>query len=208
MKKVWPIVLLGILLLLIACKKDQTAETDLIFEGKTYVIGSGKPPKGQPMKMLIQQRINNGGNQQYVTIDSFYTNRDGYFSYRFTPNFHPNKYLVTPEPRWGYDNLDLLFPKKLGYQKQDFRILGTGVLELRIINNNYFTGDSLVVIGPSNTSSIFSGPFPTDIKLDFVFQAFKSVVFEFRLRRNGIYSLWREAYFLQDDSIHYHEVIY
>jgi len=208
MKKIWPIVLLGILLLLIACKKDQVAETDLIFEGKTYVIGSGKPPKGQPKKMLIQQRNNIAGNYQYETVDSFYTDKDGYFNYRFTPNHAANRYLVTPEPRWGYDNVDLFFPKQLGLHKQDFRIAGTGNLKLRLRNNNYRWGDSLVMIDNSLTAGIFSGPIAYNLLLDLHYSAFEQLNFEFRLYRNYNEIIWREIYFLHDDSSHYHEVIY
>jgi|GEM_PF-2528344 hypothetical protein len=208
MKKIWPIVLLGIILLLIACSKEKVAETDLIFEGKTYVIGSNKPPKSQPKKMLIQQRENHLGNARYVTVDSFYTDKDGFFNYRFKPSLIPNNYLVIPEPRLKYDNIDLLVPLKLGLHKQDFKILSSGVLRIRIKNSNYQWGDSLVMIDPAMSFAIFSGPLVYDHTFDLFYPSFQPLLFEFKLKRNNIWRTWNEIYYLHDDSTHYHEVIY
>lgn len=209
MKKIWPIVLISIFLLLSACtKQDEVVETDLIFEGKTYVVGSNKPPKGQPKKMLIQKREYQLANAPFVTVDSFYTNKDGTFSYRFTPNSGPSSYMVAPEPKWKYDNIDVLFPKRLGRHYQDFRILSIGILRLRLKNGNFSLGDSLVVIDEFMQHMIFDMPVAQDNTFDFMYPSFEELNFEFRLKRNSVHTTWKESYVVHDDSTHYHEVIY
>jgi len=208
MKKAWAFALLGILLLLIACTKQETAETDLIFEGKTYVVGSGKPPKGQPKKMLIKQSYNYYGNTLYEIVDSFYTNKEGFFNYRFKPNLEPKRYVIIPEPSWSYDNIDILNPQRLGLHKQDFRIISGGTLRLRLKNENYHFGDSLVMTDANNFSTSFAGPLAIDFTMDFSYPAFINLKFEFLLRRNGLITSWQEYYLLNDDSTHYHEVIF
>ncbi len=208
MKKIWPIVLLGILLLCISCVKEEVAETDLIFEGKTYVIGSGKPPKGQPMKMLIKESYMYNGVKLYKTVDSFYTDNRGYFRHKFHPNLSAKFYLVMPETKWMYDNLDIFFPKKLGIHKRDFRIRASGILRLRIKNANYNWGDSLVITDLAKIIGIFSGPFAYDHTYDFHLDSFESLLFEYILFRNGERTNWNESYMVYDDSIHYHEIIY
>lgn len=208
MKKIWPIVLLGILLLCISCVKEKAAETDLIFEGKTYVIGSGKPPKGQPMKMLIYKANMSLGLKAFFVIDSFYTNSSGYFNFRYQPSGSPSDYLVQPEFRWGYDSVDKLYPKRFGRHTMEFRLIGYGTLKLRIKNANYTWGDSLVIIDPYSVPGSYSGPLAYDHIFNLLFPAFEPLNFEFRLYRNGLESIWKERYVVHDDSVHYHEIIY
>lgn len=208
MKKIWPIVLLGILLLCISCVKEEVAETDLIFEGKTYVIGSGKPPKGQPMKMLIRLKDVQHGVVVYNTVDSFYTDHSGYFKYRFSPNFEAEKYLLTPESVNKYDNLDFYIPRRGGVHKCNFRIVAYGVLRLRLKNGNYMPGDSILIIDAHSYPTLFIGPLSLDYTIDFQYPSFEQLRFQFALRREGLSRSWSEDYYLYDDSVHLHEIIF
>lgn len=208
MKKIWPILLLGILLLFISCVKEEVAETDLIFEGKTYVIGSGKPPKGQPMKMLVYKASFAQGVKKHIVYDSFYTSPSGNFSFRFTPDTNPKNFLLRPEFNWRYDNLDQLVPNRTGRHQIDFRLLGYGTLRLRIKNANYSWGDSLVLIDPTLSYNVYAGPIAYDEVIDILYPAFVTLNFEIRLYRNGLESIWNENYMVHDDSIHFHEIVY
>lgn len=207
MKKICTIVLLGIILLLIACNKEEEG-TDLIFEGKTYVIGTNKPPKWQPMKMFIYKVNLSFGLRAFAIHDSFYTNSSGDFNFRFKPTSKPSDYMVQPEFRWGYDSVDKLYPKKFGRHTMDFRLIGYGRLKLRVKNANYTWGDSLVIIDPYSITGSYAGPLAYDHILNFLFPAFEPLNFEFRLYRNGMESIWKETYVVHDDSIHYYEIIY
>ncbi|GEM_PF-2781111 len=57
---------------------------------------------------------------------------------------------------------------------------------MRLKNNNYQPGDSLVIIGPNNKISIFVSPVAIVYLLKFAFYSYEELKFEFKLRETMV----------------------
>ncbi len=195
-----------LLLFLFSCERNKTPDF-ILCEGKSFVIGSGRPPKGLPLKIYVYETIQIQQKEVWTLKDSFFTNSTGYYKHIIKSKGKNTSIMIRPALLPAYDCLDELNVTENGSYYQDFRFLTNSTLRIRFLNAHFSEGDSLVVSDPHSSFSVYA-PWPVDVVYNFMYTAYEPIHFSFSLRRKGHWSEWEKVYFLYEDSTHFHEVVY
>lgn len=206
----FPIVLL--ILGLTACKKaalDPDPMVDYIqFEGKVYVEGTNKPPRKKPLEMHLYMDTSILGLTFREVVDTFYTDADGNFSYRFIPNKKPNNYRIHPVFMINYSVFNTFSAEKMGVNRKDIKILAISSLDLELENANFSNMDTLFLLEPYGEFIYYNSAININTFFKSRYWSYENLEFNFRLKRNGIDSSWVMNFYLEEDSSYYYKVRY
>lgn len=197
---------------LTACKKaniDPDSMVDYIqFEGKVYVEGTNKPPRKKPLELHLYMDTTTLGVTIQKVIDTFYTDANGDFTYRFIPNKSPTSYRVHPVFINNYSVFNTFYAEKMGVNRKDIKILAISSLELELENANFSNQDTLFLWDPYGEFIYYNSAININTFFSARYWSYENLEFKFRLKRNGTDSNWVMNFYLEEDSSYYYKVRY
>lgn len=209
------IVIFSIVLLifgLTACKKTTVAPESTVdyiqYEGKAYVIGSNLPPKRKPLEMHLQMDTFIMGTKFRTVIDTFFTDLNGNYEYKFKPHKSPQNYSVYALYLSNYSTNDFVRAEEYGIVRKDFKYIAIVPLVLELENYNFSPFDTLFLHEPKGEYISYESPYMVNRIFTSRYWAYDDLDFHFRLKRNNIDSSWVMRLNFQEDTSYYYKIVY